>query len=144
MQNLYPDRFPSFWGAFDTLVDQGDVVSVRESLRELDSLLTKEAMQQWAASHRQIFLQPTSVEMSNVAQILSTNPFQALISAKARMEGRPVADPFVIASAMARGYCVVTEEHKPENGARIPNACEHFGVRCLNFEEFLAELGWQF
>ena len=79
-----------------------------------------------------------------MAQILAVRHFQSLINEKARMSGSPVADPFVVASAMTRRGVVVTEERKPENGARIPNVCEHFGVACVNLEGLMEREGWTF
>jgi len=40
--------------------------------------------------------------------------------------------------------CVVTQEAKRINAARIPNVCEHFNVNCMNLEEFMQQENWQF
>lgn len=71
--------------------------------------------------------------------------FQALIRQKERLQGKPVADPFVIAKAwtMENG-CVVTQEVKKPNAAKIPNVCEHFGIPCLNLEAFMENEKWRF
>ncbi|MCZ6821218.1 MAG: DUF4411 family protein [Calditrichaeota bacterium] len=63
---------------------------------------------------------------------------------KQRLKGTPVADPFVIASARIRQACVVTEEGKKKNAARIPNVCEYFGVDCTNLEGFMERERWRF
>jgi len=61
-----------------------------------------------------------------------------------RLRGFPVADPFVVACARVRNGCVVTEEAKKPNAAKIPNVCEHFGLECTNVEGFMARNDWQF
>jgi hypothetical protein len=35
--NFYRSRFPSLWGKFDALVDNGQILSVREVLREINA-----------------------------------------------------------------------------------------------------------
>ena len=35
------------------------------------------------------------------------------------------------------------ESHKL-NAARIPNVCEHFDIKCFNFEDFMKNENWQF
>jgi hypothetical protein len=143
--NYYPDQFPSFWSKFDALVTAGEIISVREVLTELE-LQAKSAPHtyKWAKQHRSIFLPPTVDEAIFVAQIFAVKHFQNLISEKQRLRGSPVADPFLIASAKTKSACVVTEEEKKPNAAKIPNVCDHFKIDCINVEEFLKREGWQF
>jgi Domain of unknown function (DUF4411) len=70
--------------------------------------------------------------------------FRALITPKQRLVGRPIADPFVIASARVNGATVVSQEAKKPHAARIPNLCEHFGISCVTVEAFLASKRWRF
>ena len=58
-----------------------------------------------------------------------------------------VADPWLIAHAMASGGKVVTQETRAgENSRRvkIPNVCDFFGVESLNMDDMLRELGASF
>ena len=91
-----------------------------------------------------MFYSPSEKEMEFVSKIFQQKHFQSNIGAKQRLQGHPVADPFVIASAYCRNGCVITEETKPPNAARIPNICEYFSVRWSNVEGFLLEKGWRF
>ncbi|MEE8526835.1 MAG: DUF4411 family protein [Thermoanaerobaculia bacterium] len=81
---------------------------------------------------------PTTSITSRVARAETTTTL------KARLLGKPVADPFLIAAAKVLDGCVVTEESFPPNAARIPNVCEHFGIDWTNFEGFLERNGWTF
>lgn len=144
LRNFYPARFPSFWDGFNPLVAQGDVVSVREVRRELELLLDKPHLREWVTNHESLFLQPSSEEMGFVAKIFAIPHFQGLIGEKQRLNGSPVADPFVIASAKVRRGCVVNEERLRPNAAKIPNVCQHFGIQCTNLEGFMQRLGWSF
>lgn len=58
--------------------------------------------------------------------------------------GRKNADPFVIAKAAVEGREVVTMELLKPHGAKIPNICGHFGIKCLSLEAFMEAEGWQF
>jgi hypothetical protein len=56
-----------------------------------------------------------------------------------------VADPFVVAAAATKEEgVVVTQERFRENAAKIPNVCRHFGVGCIDLEEFMANQNWNF
>lgn len=82
--------------------------------------------------------------MDFVSEIFKIQHFQTLISNKARLYGKPVADPFVIAKAKAISGCVVSEERYKENSAKIPNVCEHFKIPCISLEEFMEKENWRF
>ncbi len=144
LSNYYPDRFRTFWQRFDEAVAKGMVVSVREVHNEIENQITKEWFRDWVKSHRAMFLTPGANETSFVAKIFSVIHFQALVGETQRLKGQPVADPFVIACAHVQQGTVVTEEVKKPNAAKIPNICEHFGVRCTNVEGFLSDHGWEF
>jgi Domain of unknown function (DUF4411) len=45
---------------------------------------------------------------------------------------------------MSEGRRVVTIEVLKPNAAKIPNISQHFGVSCLNLEQFMEEEGWIF
>lgn len=142
--NYYPQVFPSFWSALDDLVSDGRFWSVREVRKELDLQNPIEHLAEWAQRQRGIFTSPTANEMAFVKAIFEVPHFQQLIGEKQRLRGLPVADPFVVAKAQAHSACVVTEESVKPNAAKVPNVCAHFGVKCLNVQGFLAELGWRF
>ena len=82
--------------------------------------------------------------MNFVNSIFQIPHFQYLVSAKQRLKGNPVADPFVIAAARIKEGCVVTEEDKKKNSARIPNICDHFNIPCTNVEGFMEMENWKF
>lgn len=142
--NYFPARFPSFWQSFDALVRAGDIVSVREVRNELDNQSRWQHLHDWVDSNRAIFLLPDPEETRFVTRIFSVPHFQQLIGTTQRLAGRPVADPFVIASAHYREGIVVTEESHRPNAAKIPNVCEHFGIACLSIEQIMEREGWQF
>lgn len=142
--NYYPERFPTFWKRFNEAVQRGDVVSVREVLNELEKQAVAPWLLQWVQANRGSFLLPVPAETEFISQIFRVPHFLTLIGEMQRLRGYPVADPFVVACAKVRSGCVVTEESSRPNAAKIPNVCDHFGVRCTNVEGFLREIGWEF
>jgi len=142
-RNYYRGRFPTLWDRFDGLVADGHIVSTREVCREAeDSSL--ENLRDWAAQQHAVFHIPTAAEGTFVAGIYAVPHFQQNIEQKKLLKGGRNADPFVIAKAATEGRCVVTMELFKENGAKIPNICQHFGVDCLTLEAFMEREGWQF
>ncbi len=142
--HYYPDQFPTFWKRFNTAVESGEIVSVREVLKELSTKASRPWLADWVQNNAGIFRVPTARETAFVSKIFRIPHFQMLVSGKARLTGKPAADPFVIATARVLGGTVVSEETKKPNAARIPNVCEHFGIPCLSVEGFLAEKKWTF
>lgn len=136
--------FRALWTALDRLTATGSVVSVREVKNELDRWNDADAIQDWAEKNAGLFAPPSGLELSFVKEILSIPHFQALISAKAMLTGRPVADPFVIASAAIRKGTVVTEERIKPHAAKIPNVCKHFKIPCIDLESFMSDQKWTF
>lgn len=79
--------------------------------------------------------------MAAVAEVLQACP--GLVSEEAE-RGR--ADPFVIALARVRNGTVLSgERHRrgPTAPFRIPDACAHYAIPCLDWFGFLREVGWQ-
>lgn len=142
--HYYPGQFPSFWDKFNQAVDLEKITSVREVFRELDQEASIHHLSDWIKHHRSIFMTPNAEAMQFVSTIFSVPHFQALVSEKNRLAGRPCADPFIIALAKVMNGCVVTEEKEKPNAAKIPNVCRHFGVDCTNLQGFMKREGWSF
>ncbi len=139
----YPDRFPSLWEQFDVLVSEQRITSVKEVARELDG--QADLLENWVKSHADVFHMPTSEELLLVGSIFRVSHFQGLIRKQERLQGKPVADPFVIAKASCiDSGCVVTTEKFKENASQIPNVCKYFEIQYINLEEFMEEENWIF
>lgn len=143
-KHFYPERFPTLWEKFESLIEDNKIVSVREVLNEIDTYGDTDRLTEWAKVNRKFFLQPTQEELLIVSEIFKVNHFQNLIRRKELLQGKPVADPFVAAKAKVFDGCVVTEERWKENSAQLPNVCEHFGIPCINLEEFMKREEWTF
>lgn len=139
---FYPQRFPSLWASFDKLVSAQKIISVREVYNELKDY--EDRLANWVKSHRSSFPKPSNDELNFVVEIFKITHFQMLIRKKERLQGKPVADPFVIAKAKVYEGCVVTQEKFKKNAAQIPNVCDHFNVPCIDLEGFMENENWKF
>ena len=119
------------------------MVSTREVLREIE-VGPVESLREWAKDNKKIFATPTAEQGAFVAEIYKVTHFQQNIETKKFFRGGRNADPFVIARAAVEAATVVTLEKMTPNAARIPNICRHFGVDCMNLEEFMEAEGWRF
>ena len=142
-RHYYSERFPSLWENFDALLLEQRIISVREVGKELEERDDK--LSEWVKNHRKYFLTPVIDELNFVTEIFKIPHFQTLVRKKEQLGGKRVADPFVIAKAKAQeDGCVVTQEVKKPNAARIPNVCDHFDIPCLNLETFMESENWSF
>jgi hypothetical protein len=142
--NYYPDSFPTFWEHVEELVQHELLVSCSEVRKELEIQSASDHLNDWVAAHPMVFPDPSEPELAFVARIFTVPHFRQLIGEKQRLRGLPVADPFLVAKGGVENCCVVTEEGMKPNAAKIPNVCEHFGVRYMDVRGFLGELGWRF
>lgn len=141
--NYFPENFPTFWENIEQLIHKEGLISVKEVYSELENQ-AKGHLLKWVESNKKIFLAPHQEETKIVAEIFKVKHFLQLVNIKSISKGTAVADPFLIASAKIRNACVVTEEVFKNNGAKIPNVCNHFDVTCTNVAGFMANEGWKF
>lgn len=142
-RHYYPERFPSLWQKFYSIVSEGKIVSVREVYNEIEA--KGDTLSCWAKEQKDsLFLPSTANELQFVGKIFQIHHFQNMIRKQERLQGKPVADPFVIARAKIFDCPVVTVETFKNNAAKIPNVCKHFDIPHINLEGFMQQEGWVF
>lgn len=136
----YPmDVFPGLWDALSGLIDDGSLRAAEEVGREIEK--KDDDLCKWLKARPALLIaidEPTQFAMR---QVVGANP-----RIVGQMRGRNVADPWVIALAIAYGLTVVTNERAagtPER-PRIPDVCTSLGVSCINMLEFIRSQGWRF
>ena len=120
LQHFYPSVFKSVWPRLLDLVEEFRLISTKEVLHELEDQNVSEDILDWCKKYKSIFQTPENDELLFVSTILQTQNFASLIPAKAHLQGKRVADPFVIALAQSKAGTVVTQESYRENAAKIP------------------------
>lgn len=142
--HYYPSNFANFWEKLDTLVFLQRIISVREVFNELQLQGCPDFLKQWANDNSHIFLEPSYDEIEFVKGIFLIPHFKQIISTRNMLEGRPVADPFIISLAAVNDYTVITEEKCIENAAKIPNICDYFKIPCINLQKMMNDEEWNF
>ena len=149
---LYRSAFPSFWDRFDGAVRDGTITSVRHVRLELENARHPEIVQAPSyliSLNRGFFEDPTELEQAFVREMMN----DASLSSAANRWQRPTqqgtedADPYVIARARASMWpvAVVTEESQdPSRADSIPFVCRTFAVRCINLQQMMSLMSWQF
>lgn len=167
------DIAPEFWAFLDSMNDEGLVASstlVRDEL-----LKGTDELEKWAREHKPtaILVEPDEdaqmtlgaewgekkqdqrstsmfVEPDEDTQMAFRRVSEYVTETYAPNQARKflgVADPWLIAHAMASGGKVVTQETRVgENSplVKIPNVCDAFGVESMNIDDMLHELGASF
>ncbi len=126
------------------ILQDNRVISVREARFELELRFDKIIINRLMQHNPDFFEDPSVEELSFITQIYAIPHFQQNLDRKKLLHGGYFADPFIIAKAKIKEAIVVTEEEGPQNGARIPNICERFGINCVKLEGFLINEGWIF
>jgi hypothetical protein len=143
-RHYYYDRFPSFWDRFNHLVDNKEIVSVREVRREIEALNRGDNLEEWAKNNSDFFEEPSAKELQFITTIYSIKHFQQNLERKKLLHGGAFADPFIIAKAKINNSIVVTQELYKDNATKIPNICKHFNIECIDLEGFLKKENWKF
>lgn len=144
LNHYYPDRFPSFWEKFDEIVESGNLISVREARLELERKFDDDTIDRLKIHNDNFFEEPSVEELKFITEIYRIEHFRQNLEKKKIFHGGYFADPFIIAKAKIKHGIVVTEEDKPEHGARIPNICDYFDIICEKLEGFLVRENWRF
>lgn len=135
------DLYPSVWNKIDELMQVGTVVSSAEVLDEIS--VGGDELNDWAKKREEFFL-PADVEVQNgVRDILSK--YRGLVEGGKKCKCNS-ADPFVIALAKKLNYTVVTNETKNGNlgSPKIPDVCDKYNIKCINFVDFSRKMKFVF
>ncbi len=97
----------------------------------------------WATAHKQIFVSMGSGENAKLRQMVSA--FPQLADPIRSKSCASTADQILVAIAATRGHVVVSEERQgsPQK-PKIPELCDHFGVRRIQFLDIVKWEGWTF
>jgi hypothetical protein len=135
----YPrDVFPTLWDNVDRMIQDGEIIAPQEVLHELEK--QRDDLCAWAKKQK-IFFSLDAEQLKWVKDIMSR--FPSLIDPRST---DPDADPFVIALAISKGWSVISSENRAGRGQwmKIPDVCDHYGLKCLPLLDFFREKQWNF
>ena len=145
LSHYYKERFPSLWKKISSQIKANKIISVKEVFNEIELYVPESDLKTWAKTNKKIF-QPMNEEESRImSDIFNKYPkFQDMVNKKSRLQGKPVADPFIVAKAIHIKGTVVSEESFQENGIKIPNLCKVKKIPCLKLKGFMEKHNWRF
>ena len=131
------DFCPQYWEVLDDLATKGVIFSPIEVKREI--LKTDDGLANWIKNRDYIFKEITVEVQEHLRNIMAKHG--RLVDS---IKQRSIADPWVIAHAMAEKATVVTKETPAGSISRrikIPDVCNALGVPWMNDFQFLREVG---
>lgn len=131
-ENYPPDIFPTLWSKVFNLFEEGKVFSVNEVYEELG-----DSQELWK-EFKHCFKELNADELQVLGDILSDSRFEVFKRRGLKEDGRPWADPYLIACAKVNGDAVVTQENLNRNPERkIAFVCDKLDIPCMDFLRFL-------
>lgn len=125
------DLVPAYWKELNKHINSGRIVVLDIVKDEIDK--GNDDLAKWIADLDQLTVVPKVTEKT-------VGCYQEVM--------RYVADPWLIASAKANGYTIVTEEKSstglskktPNKGAKIPDVAKYFGVKTVDVFDMMRKL----
>lgn len=135
----YRQVTPELYDNLDKMIKNNELISVKEVYNEMERQHQKDSdILKELKNIKHIFLEPTNEEEINIVQDIYKNiNFRNNIKEKNILNGRPVADAFLVAKAKIENAVLITSEKFYPNAAKIPNMCEKYDVKYINYEQFL-------
>lgn len=127
--------FRPIWNTFDELIKSGQLISSSEIQDELkdDDLIC------WAKEHKDMFVPLTKDIQEKVVEVLGKYPTIIKMTSTSNSNG----DPFLVATAIIKNGCVVTNERSGDEKTynyRIPNVCKAYNIECIKLRDFLSRV----
>lgn len=136
------DFFSDYWRKLDELAQAGEVFATSEVKREIDKI--DDTLKDWLGKRDYFFKDIDDNVQRCLAEVFQDPNHHRLVDSTKQ---RSIADPWVIAHAMAEDAIVVTKEQFEINitkKIKIPNVCEAMGIEWIDDFEMVRRLGMQF
>lgn len=132
-----PELCPEYWEIVDELAKDGTVFCTIEVKRELEKI--DDGLSEWTKKRDYLFREITDEVNTNMLRIMESHG--ELVDNK---KGRSLADPWVVAHALAENATVVTSEGPAPKKIKIPDVCKAYGVPWIPEYQFAGEIGMKF
>lgn len=126
--------YKGLWQRIDGYIKDQVIVTCSE----IESEIKDKELINWLHSQQCEILPITDEIQNNVRKIVNEHP--ALIDfSKCKSSG----DAFLIATAMAYGLTIITEENQ-NSPKKIPAICKSYNIPCVNITELCSKENWEF
>ena len=146
------DLLPAFWSVFAEKIKEGNIILLDMVKNEIDK--GQDELQEWVKERQGDFVECNHVDPEIIPKYADVMQYiqgcglynQNGLDSWAKND---VADPWLVATAMAKGYTLITFEQSagslsPKNKSgkvKIPDVANHFGVRVHNLYYMMRQLG---
>jgi len=139
-----PDFCQSYWDIIDNLAKEGIVFITQEVKREIDK--GDDNLKEWLKGKKYIVKPITEKVQLCLKELYAKNPNHQYLANN--VKNRSIADPWVIAHAMAENAIVVTKEYlanspNPQK-IKIPDVCQNMNVKWIDDFDFIKEVNIKF
>ncbi len=131
-----------YWTKLDELAQAGIVFATEEVKHEIRKI--DDSLKSWLEP-REHFFKPIDDTVIECLQTIYRDERNRRLVDSSKF--RSVADPWVIAHAMAEKAVVVTKENyevNPTKRVKIPNVCQALGIECIDDFELIRRLNLRF
>lgn len=138
----HKDFAGDYWRKLDDLAKAEVIFATEEVKREIDKI--DDALKEWLRGREYFFRKIDDKVQECLEQVFHDPKHHRLVDSTKQ---RSIADPWVIAHAMAMDAVVVTKEQFETNQTKrikIPNVCEAMGIEWIDDFEMVRRLGIQF
>jgi hypothetical protein len=154
-QNFYPfDIFPDIWDFFAQSITSKRIIILDKVYDEIAK--GGDSLSKWLDTVKDIeqFGIRDGVIINNYSKILNyiqNSPLYQKDEALNSWSSNTVADPWIIAVALANSFTVITferaneslSEKQPSKKVKIPDICKHFNVKCEDLYYMMRQLGFK-
>lgn len=133
---------PDYWAILDKLAKEGKVFCTGEVKKEIEKM--DDSLKEWIKDKAYLFKEPDEEVAKILKTIFQNKSNERLVDS---LRFRSMADPWVIAHAIAEKAVVVTKEGfetSKTKRIKIPNVCASMNVPCIDEFQFLQEIGIRF
>jgi predicted nucleic acid-binding protein len=138
-----PDICADYWQCLEAIIERGDIFIAEEVFREIEK--EDDSLCLWVRKNKDIFVHLINENVEICLNKVYENPIHHRLADT--VKGRSLADPWVIAHAMAEGAIVVTKENKElqsRKKVKIPDVCDNLNIEWINDFEFIRRMGIKF
>lgn len=140
------EKLPELWSHIEKLIAEKRIIASKEVFDELERHASAELLS-WLKKNKEMFV--FDRKQVDSAQSL-INDFYSTYKRGYKPEIGDAADPFVVATAVVHKAVVFTQEttqgpHEPSetNCPKITTVCKHYGIECVNIQQFIEREGFR-
>lgn len=150
-ENYFPNLFISLWKGFNQLIDDGELISLKEVQKEVKYEHQIKFWNEINDNHNGRFFVELQGEQLHFKEIEALSLYDISFEKRNKnnnkvyttlreewSDGQAVADPFLICYALHHNATLVTLESQ-KNDFRIPNVCKKLNVNCIDSKQFFTE-----